>query len=186
MTQDMLKQWAAGTLSHSQERDVARWMVRCTDPELPRTLHGILREQRESAADVIQSRLGQAWQQLVDTWDALLDAGSAGWTQPGMGLQVASLQGPAEQADALVLSDDQVAVAVAGDEPVIVVVTDAQGAVIELPRSSDGPTKVPTDLQGRPTVWLIRGHEGSVGTVEELHTAVTSPTARVTALRWRD
>ena len=185
MNEAMLKQWVAGTLSHAEEREVARWMVRCTDPKLPQVLLGMLREQREAQADAEQSALGAVWQRLNQAWNTLLDIGDAAWVQPGMALQPASLTA-GEEADALVLTDDEaLAVSVAGSEPVQVAVTNGAGEVYVLHGQPDDTVVLPLDLGARPTVWIVRGAQ-TILTANDLTDAIASSDTRVSALRWRD
>lgn len=187
MTEARLKQWVAGELDPQEQREVARWMVRCTDSRLPDLLLGMLREQREAAADAVQGRLGGAWQKLTEVWATLLDAGTAGWVQPGMGLQTASLTDDEQAVDALILTvEGEVAVAVTGHLVDQVIATDSRGTVTELMPSTDGLYIVPSTLEERPTIWVVRGWSAPIHTAEQLHAASMATASRITALRWRD
>ena len=81
MTMDelTLRAWVRGTLSPARRREVTAWMLRCTDPDLPILIHGLIREQEQEQSDAaLLARAPDAgW--LVDAWHRLLELGAATW-----------------------------------------------------------------------------------------------------------
>lgn len=181
MTEEMLRRWASGELDPTERRAVTRWVVRCTDPDLPVVLHGMLRESRESTADAALRQVDALWGRLVDAWGALLDAGQAEWTVPEGGLVLASVGGPWVRID-----DGPTVVVEPTDDEVVLYLTDDRPMVQRLHGPGAAPTgqiALPTP-DGRTTLWAIRGAglPRRPDAREELLAALDVGT--VVALRW--
>lgn len=160
MTEDRLRRWVLGQLAPDERREVTRWVVQCTDPDLGPLLAGLLRDAEERRADDDLRRAGTLWSSLVDKWNALLDLGAAGWSA-GPGLTLARATGPATPWAEAVPNGEQLTVRLAPTSlDVLVVVTDDTGRVIEL--HAPGPTQgealhLVVGSVPRPTVWAVRG-----------------------------
>ena len=69
MTEETLRRWVRGQLPPAERREVSRWMLRCTDPELPELLQALTREARDEARDA--DLIAQGRGALVRAWRAL-------------------------------------------------------------------------------------------------------------------
>lgn len=196
MNEATLRRWANDQLSPSETRDVYRWMVRCTDPQLPVLLSGLMRERREREADQALVARGPGWRELVARWSQLLTDGVAAWAEPGAALQLASTDTQAaplpdvrieERSGGVVLVVD-----VDASTDTAVFITDDDGGAVRLaPSGGQRPQEWPLPQAGaRPTVWVFLGDPLPVAaagsTLDELMALTDAPDVRVVALRWTD
>ena len=154
MTEEKLRQWVAGGLSPAERREVTRWVVRCTDPDLPVLLHGMLRESRETAADQALRGVDALWGRLVDAWTTLVEAGRAEWTVPDAPLVLASVDEPWVR-----LEDGPRVVVQQADGEVALYLMDDRPSVQRLHGPGPAPAAalpLPT-TGGRTTLWAVRG-----------------------------
>ncbi|MFT4628328.1 MAG: hypothetical protein ACI8PZ_007023 [Myxococcota bacterium] len=184
MTEDRLRLWALGALSGDERREVTRWVVQCTDPQLPVLLRGFVREAAEAEADRSLRGHGTAWARLVEGWHQLLDAASAGWADVDAGLVLASA--PEEGPWAELVPGP--AVRLSTSEEVAVYLVDDRPSVVRVYGSGPGPgpnapIPLPTPAR-RPTAWVARGVRlpRDADVLTELLAALD--TAEVQAFRW--
>ncbi len=155
MTEDRLRAWVRGELSGEERREVTRWLVRCTDPRLPALLQGMLREQRDEAADAQLAARGPVWSRLTEAWQRLVEAGEAIVVLPEPTLVLASAD-----ADPLRLEErDGELVAVGEIDEGAIFLTDDTGRSELLVGPGRGPLSVPIPaaLGPRATLWLTEG-----------------------------
>lgn len=181
MTEERLRLWVTGALDPAERRAVTRWVVRCTDPDLPVLLHGMLRASRETAADAALRQVDAVWERLVDAWTALLDAGRAEWTVPEASLVLASVDEPWVR-----IEDGPVVVVQAVEGEVALYLSDDDPTVVRLHGPGAAPAQpipLPTP-DGRTTLWAIRGSAlpRRDDVREELLAAIDAGDA--VALRW--
>jgi len=192
----MLRRWMNGELSPSESREVSRWIVRCTSPELGPLLRALAREKEEAEADRTLLSRAPHWRSLVEKWTALLTAGAASWTSPDAGLVLASLAPEAASSWCrLRESDDGVQVIVDGDSSLeVAVYLTADDALARRVVAPTGYADVtwPMLLEqvgaDRPTLWAVRGRSlpRNPDPVVELLTALDRDDVEVQALRWDD
>ncbi len=155
MTEDRLRAWVRGELSGEERREVTRWLVRCTDPRLPALLQGMLREQRDEAADAQLAARGPVWSRLTEAWQRLVEAGEAIVVLPEPTLVLASAD-----ADPLRLEErDGELVAVGDIDEGAIFLTDDTGRSELLVGPGPGPLEaaIPAARASRATIWLTRG-----------------------------
>jgi hypothetical protein len=194
LTEETLRRWMNGELSPSESREVARWIVRCTSPELGPLLRALAREREEAEADRTLLSFAPHWRALVEKWIALLTTGAAGWTSPDAGLVLASLA--PETASSwcrLRESDDGVQVIVDGDpdlEVAIYLTADDARARRVVPPTDYADVTWPILLEqvgaDRPTLWTVRGRSlpRDPDPLTELLAALDRDDVEVRALRW--
>jgi len=193
MNPQLLRRWANDTLSPPEKRQVYRWMVTCTDPDLPLLLHGMLRERREREADQRLSAQKGLWSSLVDHWHTLLDAGEAAWTTPGTApvlatvdqaqeQPLASIEEPTDGKFTLALHTPpalQVTALISTDTPSVHLLCEGlPGGDHNLPLPAVGP---------RPTVWVFVGAAlpRAARPEETLKELLQAEGVTVQALRWQ-
>jgi hypothetical protein len=164
MTEDIIRRWMRGDLRGAERRDVTRWVVRCTDPDLAVLLHGLSLEITDEARDAALNARGPFWARLSDAWRSLLDAGRAQATLGlDAGLVLARATDDAKAATLTLLRDSTGVVATFRPDParassrtVVMVVTDDGGTVQRLAVQGDGiawVARLPEPLGDRTTVW---------------------------------
>ncbi len=193
MTEETLRRWANVELSRDEARDVYRWMVRCTSPELPTLLTGLLRERREREADAALRQRGSTWPELVQRWAQLLADGAASWTEPGLMPMPASVDDEAPRPQVWLEERDgatRVRVDIEEDAEVTVFVTDDDGGAVRLPEASGRPREwVLPRMGARPTVWVAMGTASTpepADVLEQLAQRTDDDDVAVVALRWTD
>ncbi len=162
MTEERLRAWVRGELAGEERREVTRWLVRCTDPRIPSLLQGMLREQRDEAADARLGSRGPLWSTLTDAWRRLIEAGEALTTGPEPALVPAGV----EALEPLRLEERQGELLVVADtDGGALFLTDDTGRVDRLagPGAGELIARVPEELGPRPTVWLTAGPEPDLG-----------------------
>lgn len=190
MNEDRLRRWADNALTPEEAREVYRWMVRCTDPDLPLVLSGLMRERREREADRGLSGRGAFWGRLVEGWQRLVGEGHALWTQPGLGPLPAALEDAVApevwldegQDGAVVLELD-----VAAELQVVVFVSDDRPSLIEVFRGRGGRRTIGLPKVGsRPTAWVFVGKVLASGmdAAASLEVLLDDLEVSTTALRW--
>lgn len=192
MNEDRLRQWVRGQLSPTDRREVTRWVVLCTDPDLGPLLEGLTREFHEEQAQTRLRGFGAQWQALVDCWTALLDAGSAGLLGPGARPALASAD---RQAPWLTLAGASTGVRVTVGHSVgsfvALVLTDDQPQA----RLLRAPAPVATDpftvdaphpQAARPTLWGLRGAQlpQTADPLQLLLLALDDPHVEAVSIRW--
>lgn len=77
MNLETLRQWVRGELDPATRRQVGRWILRASNPDLPEILYGLVREFEHEQADLtlVDRSPGRAF--VVDLWRYLLDQGQA-------------------------------------------------------------------------------------------------------------
>ncbi len=189
LTEDLLRRWVLGRLPPQERREVTRWVVTCTDPNLGPLLDGMLRESEEARADAALASLGRAWAELVDRWRSMLELGAAGWS----GVQSPILADAGVLAPAVHVTPVGHRVLVEGRDSVVevaVYLTDDTGRCERL--VAPGPWRAPgfqdfgVTVGARPTVWAFTAAAlpRAPDPVEELNAALRTPGAVANAVRW--
>lgn len=197
MNEANLRRWVRGELGPAERREVSRWIVRCTDPNLGPLLHGLAIEAAEARADAALAARGGLWSRLLASWSALLDAGLAELTvgaEPS--LILAELPAEATEPALRLVERGGALVAVLSlpvaiaDDPVAFFLSDDVGQVQVLTGTSgerERHAPLPDALGPRTTIWAVIGTsnlEGDAATM--LATALEQPERRVLALRIRE
>lgn len=189
MTEDRLRRWVLGQLPPDERREVSRWVVRCTDPDLAPLLAGMLREDAENRADDALGALGRAWRSLVEQWRALLDAGEAGWSG-GLSPTLASAGDPTPVVRVTTVGT-RVTVEVSDTAlEVAVYLTDDAGRCDRLippgPVVAAGASEFVVSVGARPTVWAFTAPAlpRVSDPVDELNEVLRASDATRSAVRW--
>lgn len=198
MTEDLLRRWVRGELQPAERRDVSRWIVRCTAPDLGPLMQAIALEHRDEQRDAALSARGGVWPRLLVRWNALLDAGRAYATLgDDAGVVLASVGTAADPRSPLTIVVDGAGARVTfalspAPSPAIEValyLTDDDGVVSRLiaPTALTGSLSAPLPATSGPraTVWAIsasaipRDNDVAI----ELDRATDAPGAQVWAVR---
>jgi len=141
MNEQTLRAWVRGELSAPERRDVTRWIIRCSDPQLPAVLEGLAVEARESSAE-------RAWSELTEAFYRLLDQGRAF-------LQGAHL-GPVVLASADERPSEPVVLLPDGDQHITIQHPPGTRLVLSQPDGDVAriPERIPTPAAGS-VVWAI-------------------------------
>lgn len=188
MTEETLRRWVRGQLPPAERREVSRWMLRCTDPELPELLQALTREARDEAQDADLIAAGR--EALVRAWRALLAAGQAGLSVGEAPALVLAGVGPGAPPPLLSLrvEGDRLRLDLHLPEAAEVALWASRDlgppqALLSPRPLASGPhaNRVSIDASAdRLTLWLLRG----AGLPETLEEALEAPGVEVTALRW--
>lgn len=161
MTEAELRAFVRNELPSDERKNVARWLVRCTDPDLPVLLQGLVREYRDEQADAALRSAGRSG--LVDAWEALLAAGRV-WTSGLEPTLVPAAEGGAPVLVIEVLGGLRFVVAHPSEISVLVL-TDDEGTRRVLAGPGRGPLRgeLAPPFGTRPTVWLMSGQSADPG-----------------------
>ena len=197
MTEDLLRRWVRGELQPAERRDVSRWIVRCTAPDLGPLMQAIALEHRDEQRDAALSARGGVWLRLRVRWNALLDAGRAHVSLgDDAGLVPASVGAAADVMPLTIVVEDAGArvtfalfPAPAAPIEAALYLTDDDGHVSRLIAAAviAGPLSahIPATAGARATVWAVcasalpRDSDVAI----ELDRAVDAPGALVWAAR---
>lgn len=193
MNEDTLRRWANDALPPEEAREVYRWMVRCTDPDLPFLLSGLLRERRDRVADRTLAAQGGFWQSLVERWADLLDAGAALWTQPGLAPVQASVDSARQAAEVWLEDPDEdgsLELELDTDPGIEVAVflTDDSPTLVEVYWGAGGRHTIPLPAHGaRATAWVFMGSglARQADAPSTLQALLASTALQSVALRWQ-
>jgi len=192
MTEEMLKRWTRGELRGEERREVTRWVVRCTDPQLPVLLQGMIREARYEAADQGLASRGGLWSRLVEAWGTMLEAGRAGLTTglgPSLVLASDDEEVPAEVLSVRLMPAPEVQLRLSESTEAAIYLSSDEGDCVRLwgpaPAQADVAAPIPDLAGGRTTLWAVWG-EGlprRAEALEELLAALSEPGVTREALR---
>jgi len=169
ITEDSLRRYIRGQLSPQERRGVTRWIVGCTDPELPILLQGLIREHDEEQADERLRNLHPSASIWIDTWAKLLERGKATWREvsdvphvPAHGF-LKTTESPDVHFHFRGISDSA--------EPVVIVdlFLDQSSLVLVLATTDQGkkhllvePGLLPSGTHADITRWQVAGEDGRV------------------------
>ncbi len=198
MNEATLRRWVRGELAPGERREVSRWIVRCTDPNLGPLLHGLAIEATEERADAALSARGGPWRRLVASWRALVDAGLAELSTGAEPSLILADLGVEDAGPALRLVERDGALFAAlrlreelAEAPVTLFLSDDDGRVEVLTSAEVGDERLaplPDPLGPRATIWAVLDPV-AVGDGDPallLAAALERPERRAIALRLRD
>lgn len=202
MNIDMLRKWVRDELDPLRRREVGRWMLRCSDPQVPEIMHGLVREYEEEIADIALRTRAPGRSFVADLWHRLLESGRAG---------IESLRPPALVGGA-VLGSATAATGLAfreiGEEVIVDLLITQTASMIAVFATTDlgdehlllKPTPLiagtyadvtrwtPESSEGRITIWLVLAPLDTdterLQTLLSVKTLVELGTADVIAARW--
>lgn len=164
MNEALLQRWLRGDLPAQQRREVSRWIVRCTSPELAPLLHGMLQHQRDEAADAATLTRFPSLSSIVTLWHRLLTQGKATLHSGEEALVLAALELEVQPVRiALERLDDRVVARIEltkpGDQTLLLLRSSDDGAIERIARISPPlPTLVRVELgpaaTPRLTLWV--------------------------------
>lgn len=202
MNVEMLRRWVRNELDRDARREVGRWMLRSTDPQLPSLLQGLIKEHEEEVADAALCSKWPGRAFVIDLWSRLVGEGRATFEA----LRPAELAGGAVLGTAA--SGSGLAFRRVGDEVVIDVTIAEDSRNVALLATTDlgeehvlfGPSSLPAGThvnvarwtpeseEGRVVVWLalvaVSAPLDELRTLASINTLAVRGDAEVLAARW--
>ena len=165
---ESLRRWVRRELPPDERREVGRWMLRSTDPDLPGILQGLVREHEDELADAAVALRKPSWAVVLELWRTLQQTGQtivealrppdlAGGAVLAPSAQGAALSFRRDSGEVVVdlVLQDRARVALFGttDQPEEFLLMSP--TVLEPGPHVDVTRWTPEDADGRVTLWLV-------------------------------
>lgn len=192
MNEELLQRWLRRDLPPVQQREVSRWLVCCTSPELGPLLHGMLQHHRDEVVDSVQVIKFPAFSAVISLWQRLLTQGRATLDAGGDALVLAEheavarpLQVSLERINDRVLA--QIELTSPGHQTLLLLRSSDDGAIERLARMSPPlPTLVRVELgpaaAPRLTLWVALSKDPP--TRDDPREELLAQSDELFALRW--